>query len=162
MRCAHQACSLGRCRWRSGAGDNERDVLGSHSFPLSSLRVRSLGADPLALLPLDWPVARWPTVPRAGRPAGVAPCKGAVACAALRLREADRLRSFDGAGTPRALPSRFPKQNSRPRVAVAARPLARARASIQLTLPLPSSPEGRAACRKSNAALPEGDRKCVI
>src|SRR3546814_10111731 len=39
----------------------------------------------------------------------------------------------------------FPKQNSRPRVAVAARPLARARASIQLSLPLPSSPEGRAA-----------------
>ena len=37
----------------------------------------------------------------------------------------------------------FPKQNSRPRVAVAARPLARARASIQLSLPLPSSPEGR-------------------
>jgi hypothetical protein len=35
-----------------------------------------------------------------------APCKGAVACAALRLREADRLRSFDCAGTPRALPSR--------------------------------------------------------
>ena len=58
---------------------------------------------------------------------------------------ADRPRSFECVGTPRALPSRFPKQNSRPRVAVTARPLARARASIQLSLPLPSSPEGRAA-----------------
>ena len=141
MRCAHQACSLGRCRWRSGAGDNERDVLGSHSFPLSSLRVRSLGADPLALLPLDWPVARWPTGPRAGRPAGVAPCKGAVACAALRLREADRLRSFDGAGTPRALPSRFPKQNSHPRVAGCARWPAPGQ---RFSLPSPTHPRRKA------------------
>ncbi len=48
----------------------------------------------------------------------------------------------------------FPKQNSRPRVAVAARPLARARAAIQLSLPLPSSPEGRAACRSQCGILP--------
>jgi hypothetical protein len=40
-------------------------------------------------------------------------------------------------------------------VAVAARPLARARATIQLSLPLPSSPEGRAACRSQCGFQPE-------
>jgi hypothetical protein len=49
-----------------------------------SLRVRSLCADPLALLPLSWPDARWPTGPRAGRPAGVVLCKGAVLVRPLR------------------------------------------------------------------------------
>ena len=52
----------------------------------------------------------------------------------------------------------FPKQNSRPRVAVAARPLARARAAIQLSLPLPSSPEGRAACRSQCGFQPREGR----
>jgi hypothetical protein len=49
-----------------------------------SLRVRSRLADPLALLPPSWPDARWPTGPRAGRPAGVVVCKGAVLVRPLR------------------------------------------------------------------------------
>ena len=56
--------------------------------PAALLEGAVFGSDPQALLPLDWPDARWPTGPRAGRPVGVAPCKGAVVIAALRLRGA--------------------------------------------------------------------------
>ena len=77
---------------------------------------------------------------------GVAPCEDTDALAALRRREADRLRFLLG-GNAKGFALSFPKQNSYPRVAVTARPLARAKVTIQLTLPLPSSPEGRAACR---------------
>jgi hypothetical protein len=41
-------------------------------------------------------------------PAGVAPCKGAVACAALRLREADRLR-FLISGNAKGFALSFPE-----------------------------------------------------
>jgi len=40
--------------------------------------VRRFLADPLALLPLSWPDARWPTGPGAGRSAGIVLCKGVV------------------------------------------------------------------------------------
>ena len=49
-----------------------------------SLRVRRFWADPLPLLPLSLPDARWPTGPGAGRPAGVVLCKGAVLVRPLR------------------------------------------------------------------------------
>jgi hypothetical protein len=45
-----------------GSAENERDLLGPHSFPLRSLRVRSLWADPLALLPLSLPCERRPRI----------------------------------------------------------------------------------------------------
>jgi hypothetical protein len=47
---------------------------------------------------------------------GVAPCKGADALAALRRREADRLRFLLG-GNAKGFALSFPKQNSYPRVA---------------------------------------------
>jgi hypothetical protein len=61
------------------------------------------------------------------------------------------------------MPSRFPKQNSDPRVAVALRPLARSRATIQLPLPPPIL-----AGRQSRMSQPvrlsaqEEAGKCVI
>jgi hypothetical protein len=59
-----------------GSVEIERDFLTSHFVPRCALlRVRRLGADPQALLPLSWPDARWPTGPGAGRPAGVAPAR---------------------------------------------------------------------------------------
>ena len=85
---------------------------------------------------------------------GVAPCEDTDALAALRRREADRLRFLLG-GNAKGFALSFPKQNSYPRVAVTARPLARAKVTIQLTLPLPSSPEGRAACRSQCGFQPE-------
>jgi hypothetical protein len=90
---------------------------------------------------------------------GVAPCEGAVALAALRRREADRLRFLLG-GNAKGFALSFPKQNSYPRVAGFA-PLARARATIQLSLPLPSSPEGRAACRSQCGFQPEKEVRNV-
>ena len=60
MRCAHQACSLGPSGDDRERSENERDFLRSHSSPLRSLRVRSLWADPLALLPLSLPCERRP------------------------------------------------------------------------------------------------------
>lgn len=54
----------------------ERDSSKTHSVPRCALlRVRRFCTDPLALLPLSRPDARWPTGPRAGRPAGVAPAR---------------------------------------------------------------------------------------
>jgi hypothetical protein len=70
-------------------------------------------------------------------PSGVTPLRGCRSCAALRLRKADRLRSFCQAGTPRSLPSHFPKRNSCPRVAVAMRPLARTKANNSAYPPPP-------------------------
>ena len=70
--------------------------------------MRRFLADPLALLPLDWPDARWPTGPGAGRQAGVASRKGAVACATLRLGEPNRLRFLIG-GNAKGFALSFPK-----------------------------------------------------
>ena len=72
---------------------------------------------------------------------GVAPCKGADACAALRLREADRTRLLLDENA-KGFALSFPKQNSRPRVAVAVRPLARSKGSDS-AFPLPTILAGR-------------------
>jgi hypothetical protein len=53
MRCAHQAVSLGPSGNDRERYQNERDFLRTHSFPLRSLRVRGLLADPLARLHLS-------------------------------------------------------------------------------------------------------------
>ena len=51
----------------------------THSVPrFALLRVRRFCADPLALLPLSLPDARWRTCARAGHPAASRRCKGAV------------------------------------------------------------------------------------
>jgi len=122
------------------------------------LRARRFRADPLALSPLSLsagdglalasncgaaPLAQRPWRARlaATPPAASRRCKGAVF---VPLRGGGRLPPpFDPwVGTPRALPSRSQSRIATP-VWRAARPLARARASIRLSLPLPSSPEGR-------------------
>ena len=58
MRCARQVFSLGPSGDDRERFHNERDFLKSHAFPLRSLRVQSLLADPLALSPLSLPVGR--------------------------------------------------------------------------------------------------------
>lgn len=77
-------------------------------FSAALLEGAAFCSDPQALSPLGWPDARWPTGPRAGRPVGVAPCKGAVVVAALRLREANCLR-FLISGNAKGFALSFPK-----------------------------------------------------
>ena len=71
IRKANQASSLGPPGDDRERGSNERAFLAVALFPAALLRARCVCADPLALLFLSLPDARWPTGPRAGRPAAL-------------------------------------------------------------------------------------------
>jgi len=59
MRCAHQACSLGPSGDDRELSENERDFLGTHTFPrFALLEGAAFLSDPLALLPLSLPCGR--------------------------------------------------------------------------------------------------------
>jgi len=97
-------------------------------------------------LPLSLPDARWPTWPARRASGGFAPRKGAVLV---------RIAAAILSGNTKGFALSFPNPNHHPRVAGFARWPAPGH-RLGFSLPLPSSPEGRAACRVTDAALPDG------